>query len=73
MQRRRHLDQTRSLKDRLATFANEALDKASHLPPGPERDELLKRARRAETASHIDEWANSPALQQPNRMLGRNQ
>lgn len=65
MQRRRRAKQTVSLKDRLASFAKEATDKASHLPLGPERDELLKKARRADTASHIDEWANSSGLQSP--------
>lgn len=65
MQRRRRDKQTVSLKDRLASFAKEAIDKAKHLPSGPERDELLKKARRADTASHIDEWANSPGLQPP--------
>jgi hypothetical protein len=64
MQRRR-VKQTKSLKDHLASFAKEALDKAQHLPSGTERDELLKKARRADTASHIDEWANSPGLQPP--------
>jgi hypothetical protein len=32
-----------SLKDRLAAFAEEAREKASHLPPGLERDEMLKK------------------------------
>jgi hypothetical protein len=59
MQRRR-FKQTISLKDRLASFAVEIRKKASELRPGPERDALLKRARQADTASHIDEWANSP-------------
>jgi hypothetical protein len=49
----------------LKTFAEELKAKASELRPGPERDALLKRARQAETASHIDEWANSPGLQPP--------
>jgi hypothetical protein len=64
MQRRR-IKQTTSLKDRLASFAEELKAKASELRPGPERDDLLKRARQADTASHIDEWANSPGLQPP--------
>ena len=62
MQRRR-LKQTVSLKDRLTAFAKEIREKASQLRPGPEQDALLKRARQAETASYIDEWANSPGLQ----------
>jgi hypothetical protein len=64
MQRRR-FKQTTSLKDRLASFAEEIRKKASELRPGPERDALLKRARLADTASHINDWANSPGLQPP--------
>jgi cell division protein FtsB len=58
MQRRRRIKQTVSLNDRLATFAEQLKAKATELRPGPERDALLKRARIADTASHIDEWAN---------------
>ncbi|SHN83107.1 hypothetical protein SAMN05444170_5402 [Bradyrhizobium erythrophlei] len=64
MQRRR-FKQTTSLKDRLASFAEELKAKAKRLRPGPEQDALLKRARQADTASHIDEWANSPGLRPP--------
>jgi hypothetical protein len=55
----------RSLKDRLAVFANEARGKASQLGPGPEKDDLLKKARQADTAAHLDDWANSPGLRPP--------
>ena len=61
---RRHLKQTTSLKDRLEAFAAEAREKAKSVA-GVERDELLKKARRADTAAHIDDWANSPGLQPP--------
>ena len=64
MQRRR-FKQTTFLKDRLTSFAEELKAKAFELQPGPERDDLLKRARRADTASHIDDWANSTGLQPP--------
>jgi hypothetical protein len=64
MQRRR-FKQTTSLKDRLASFAQDIRKRASELRPGPERDALLKRARQADTASHIDEWVNSTGLQPP--------
>jgi hypothetical protein len=40
-------------------------ERAKALPPRPEREELLLKARRAETASHISEWLNSPGLQPP--------
>lgn len=64
MQRRR-FKQTTSLRDRLTTFAKEVRDKAAALRPGPERDALLKKASQADTAAHLDDWANSPELQQP--------
>jgi hypothetical protein len=64
MQRRR-FKQTISLKDRLASFSKEAREHADALPPGPERDALLKKASRADTASHFEDWANSAGLQPP--------
>ena len=63
MKRRRYIHTT-SLKDRLTAFAEEARARAKRVV-GQERDELLKKARRADTAAHIDEWANSPGLQPP--------
>jgi hypothetical protein len=65
MQHRRRFKQTTSLKDRLTSFANEVREKALQLRPGPEQDALLKKARQADTAAHLDEWANSPGLQPP--------
>jgi hypothetical protein len=62
--RRRHFKQPTSLKARLEAFASEAREKAKSVA-GPERDELLKKARRADSAAHIDDWANSPGLQPP--------
>jgi hypothetical protein len=61
---RRHFNQTVSLKDRLTAFAKEIREKAEQLS-GPERDALLKKARQADTAAHIDDWANSLGLQPP--------
>jgi hypothetical protein len=65
MPRRIRFKQTTSLKDRLASFAKEVRDRASQLRPGPEQDALIKKARQADTASHLDEWASSPGLQPP--------
>ena len=66
MPERRHFKQTTPpLKDRLTAFAEEARQKADELPPGPERDEMLKKARQADTACHLDAWANSPGLRPP--------
>jgi hypothetical protein len=62
---RRHFTQTESLKDRLASFAKDVRERARFMPPGRERDELLKKASQAETASHLNEWVNSRGLQPP--------
>jgi hypothetical protein len=65
MQRRRRFKQSIPFHDRLAAWANEVSEQANSLPPGPERDALLKKASQADTASHLDDWANSPGLQPP--------
>ena len=65
MQRRRRAKQTTPFHDRLAAWANDVRAEAAKLPPGPEREVLLKKARQADTASHLDHWANSPGLQPP--------
>jgi hypothetical protein len=62
---RRRFKQQLSLQDRLTAWADTARTQADKLPPGPERDAHLKRARQADTASHLDQWANSPGLQSP--------
>ena len=65
MQRRRRFKQNISFHDRLTTWADQVREQANSLPPGPERDALLKKASQADTASHLDDWANSPGLQPP--------
>ena len=65
MQKRRRFKQSTSLKDRLATFAQKMREKASKLAPGREKDDLLQKARQAETDSHLDDWANSRGLRPP--------
>ena len=56
---RRRFVQSVSLQDRLAAFAEEAREKASHLPPGQERDEMLKKVRMADEAFRWDDWVRS--------------
>jgi len=65
MQTRYRFKQTMSLQDRLASFAKEMRDKASLMPPSREKDDLLERASRADTASHLDDWTNSAGLLPP--------
>jgi hypothetical protein len=65
MQSRCRFKQNAPFQDRLQAFAKEVRAKAAGLPPSHEKDELLRKARQADTASHMDEWANSPGLQPP--------
>jgi hypothetical protein len=60
MQRRR-FSQTQSLEARLAEEAKRLREAAELLPPGP----VIRKARRAETGSHMSEWLRSPGLQPP--------
>jgi hypothetical protein len=62
---RRRFKQKLSLRDRLASFARAAREKASFLPPGAEKDEWLRKARQADTTAYIEEWCSSPGLQPP--------
>jgi hypothetical protein len=54
-----------TLQDRIIAWAKEVRAHAATLPPGPDRDALLKKVRQAETATHLNDWANSPELQPP--------
>jgi hypothetical protein len=65
MQRRRRFKQQLTLQERLSAWSRQILDQAATLPPGPERDALMKKARQADVASHLDDWAHSPRLQPP--------
>jgi hypothetical protein len=60
--RRRRKD-VESFGERLTEVAQG--EQAKALPPGIERDELTRKARQAETASHLNEWPTSPGLQPP--------
>ena len=53
------------LRDRLMLETNRLNDEANKLPPGPLRDAMIRKARQAETASHMDQWLSSPGLQAP--------
>ncbi len=62
---RRRVKQEASLEERLAGQARRLRDEAEMLPPGGERDGLIRRARQTEIAWHINEWLNSPGLAPP--------
>jgi len=63
--RRRRFKQQLTLQDRLVSWAKQILEQAKRLPPGPEREALLKKARQADVAAHLDDWAHSPGLRPP--------
>jgi hypothetical protein len=65
MKQRRRFKQTESLEDRLGKEAERLKEQARELPHGPEREILLRKARQAETGSHMSEWLRSPGLQPP--------
>ena len=64
MQRHR-FEQTQSLEERLSEEAKRLRAEAKLLPPGVARDEMIRRARRAEMAAHLNEWLTSPGLRPP--------
>jgi hypothetical protein len=65
MPRRRIKHQT-SFEERLAEEAARFRKAAEEQPPGSTaRELLLRRARQAETASHMNEWLSSPELASP--------
>jgi hypothetical protein len=63
MERRRGKHKT-PFEERLASQAR-LRNEAAKLPPRGQRDDLIRRARQAETASHLNEWLTSPGLAPP--------
>jgi hypothetical protein len=64
MVRRRYVQDT-TLDVRLAAEAERLRAEARNLPPGQERDHLLRQARQTDAAAHMNDWLNSPGLQSP--------
>jgi hypothetical protein len=66
---RRRFKHTISFEERLAEEAKKFRDEAEKQPIGSlARELLLRRARQAETASHINSWVSSPGLQPPKEL-----
>jgi hypothetical protein len=64
--KRRRVKHTATFEERLASEAIKFKEAAEQQPPGSmARELLLRRARQAETASHINNWLSSPGLQPP--------
>jgi hypothetical protein len=62
---RHRFKQTQSLEERLAEEAKRLRAEAKLFPPSAARDELIRRARQAETGSYMSEWLRSPGLRPP--------
>jgi hypothetical protein len=61
MATRRRFKQAVPLKDRLQ--AEDLRRQAEQMSPGVKRNELMKKAREAEMAAHVDDWISSPGEQ----------
>lgn len=64
-QRRRFKPSLRPFDERLTQEARRLREQAKTMPLGIVRDNLLRRARQAEPAAHINEWLPSPGLRRP--------
>jgi hypothetical protein len=65
-QQRRRIKHEKTFQERLVEEAQQFKEAAEKLPPGSHAQELLlRRARQAETASHLNQWLSSKGLQPP--------
>ena len=62
---RRRFKSTQSLKQRLLDRVRNLREEARLLPPGARQDDLLRQARQADTAVHMEEWLRASEGQPP--------
>ncbi len=65
MTKRQRFEHSSSFQKKLTAWANQIRAQAANLPAGREQDMLLRKARQADTAAHLADWANSPGLRPP--------
>jgi len=58
---------TQANQERLLEEAKNLREQAKLLPHGPVRAAAIKKARQAEIAARLGEWANSPGLRPPKK------
>jgi len=63
--RRRSIKSEISFEERLLKHAQAAREAACRLPPGKQRELLLRQARASEMVVQIDKWISSPGLRPP--------
>nr|WP_084809357.1 hypothetical protein [Bradyrhizobium sp. NAS80.1] len=56
---RQRIQQATTLEERLTEEARRFRREARGTPPGIERERLIRKARQAETASHLTKWLHS--------------
>ena len=61
----RRFKENAPLGQRLTEQAKRLREEARPMPPGMERERLIRQARQAESAAHMQEWLTSPGLQTP--------
>ena len=54
-----------SFEDQVAADKARLEAQIAQLPPGRKKDELRRKLRQLETASHISDWLSSPELKPP--------
>jgi hypothetical protein len=58
--KRQRIKHTASFEQRLAAEARRLKDQARAMAAGKDRENILRKARQAETASRISDWLRSP-------------
>jgi hypothetical protein len=65
MQRRDRSKQAATLETRLEEEASRLRARAVEMPPGHEREIVLRKLREIEMTCGLTDWINSPGLQPP--------
>jgi hypothetical protein len=61
MQRRRRVKHQFTLQDRIVSWAKAVRAQAAELPPGPDREMLLRKVQQTETDMHLEAWPSRRA------------
>ena len=67
-EKRPRVKHVKTFEERLAEEAAHFKALADQTSPGVQRELYLRRARQAETASHINDWLKSPGLKPPEEL-----
>lgn len=59
-QSRRRITQAKSFHVRLLEEVAKCREAANQLPPGTQRESLIRRSRQAEAAAQMDDWLAAP-------------